>query len=179
MKNLFRKLVPLFLVVSLVFTMGAQGISVGDDTEDGKKEEVAIENMEEEMEEVEEDFNPSLTLDLYTDKETYKNGEIISYQIKVKNDGDVDLEKINLKDGLNDGDVIERLKADEEKVIEKEFKISEGNDLEQVKNKVEAKAMFENEEIKDDASFVIGVEKEEEQKEPENENSEEEAEEEE
>ena len=179
MKNLFRKLVPLFLVVSLVFTMGAQGISVGDDTEDGEKEEVAIENMEEEMEEVEEDFNPSLTLDLYTDKETYKNGEIISYQIKVKNDGDVDLEKINLKDGLNDGDVIERLKADEEKVIEKEFKISEGNDLEQVKNKVEAKAMFENEEIKDDASFVIGVEKEEEQKEPENENSEEEAEEEE
>lgn len=177
MKNLFRKLVPLFLVVSLVFTMGAQSISAGDGTENGEEENLVEENIEEIAEEVEENFDPSLTLNLSTDKATYKNGETVSYQIKIKNDGDVDLEKVDLKDGLNDRTIIGKLKVNEEKVIVREFKINSSNDLEQLKNKVEAKAMFENEEVKDDASFVVALEKEEEQKEPEKEDSEEEPEE--
>nr|WP_236636246.1 SpaA isopeptide-forming pilin-related protein [Pradoshia eiseniae] len=73
-------------------------------TIDNKDQPVAmkIENIKE---------NPSLKVDKTTDKEEYKNGEIIHYTIKITNDGNVEMEGITLEDvfSKNDDSSIDQL----------------------------------------------------------------------
>lgn len=125
----------------------------------GEEEKTVSEDVYEEKP-IEQIGSPSIDISVTTDKELYENGDNLIYNIVLVNDGEVDLKDISIFDDLNGEYSVDSLLVGEEKIITKQYLISPDNNVEGIVNNIYVSTIFNEEEIFEETSFKILVNKE-------------------
>lgn len=103
--------------------------------------------------------NPSIYVEVSTDKNSYLAGETINYTIKIINTGDVGLESITLEDMLLGKKNIGNLEVEEEQTIVENFLIPLETSEETVSNSVYVVGHSNEIEVSAEATFSVSIEK--------------------
>lgn len=144
MRKLFKSLIASLLVIAILFTISVDSVS---------QENYSIESADRE----EKSENPSLKLELSIEDRTYKNGDTIKYEIKLVNDGEVDLENIKIKEDLNKEFLLAELKIKEKNIVKREYKIKDDNNLKEIINKLKVEVEFKGESLVYEDKFKVAI----------------------
>lgn len=121
------------------------------------EEDTVVEDVYKEEIEEPQIGEPSIYVDVTTDKELYEFGDTLIYNINLINDGEVDLKNLTIIDDLNGAFSLNSLKAGEERTFTKEYQIDSDSNLEEIENNVEVTTEFNEEYLTWNTGFIVEI----------------------
>ena len=144
MRKLSKSLIASLLLISIIFTIGVDFVSQ-------ENHNIEIDDKEERSD------IPSLNLEVLLEDGNYKKGDTIKYEIKLINDGQVDLKNISIKEDLNKEFILEGLKVKEENILKREYKIKDDNNLKEIINKLKVEVEFNGKALAYEDKFKVAI----------------------